>query len=227
MADITITATASSVTAVGTRSLSALRSEVLKNLGSDNDYFTDDDIDYFIIKAFDNMAEECQSNMLEDTQTATPGTYLYDIPEEAIAIQDITYDNALLEKIEKKDMLKKFSSGHTPATVTGTPTQWCMYSLTQVMLYPTPDSADNIVMHYVGYPANLADDSDTSSFIRKADQVAAFYATAMLAARDTENTQFGIYYKLYKEAMNKFLMNQIKKPQHLSGSDIYDDGEDE
>lgn len=205
------------------RALSSIRERVRRNLGGDSEYFTDADIDTYIQQAFDDLAENSKVYDLSSTDTTVAGTRLYDKPSSAINIDALTYDNISLRKQEKADILKMYDSGNTPEAALGSPTSWCIWNLTQICLYPTPNEAKTIEFHYKGYMNDLTDDTDESELLKTADIVAENYATMMLWPRDREAGQFSIYRGLYREARAKLLLNQINEPQYLSTEEYYHD----
>lgn len=221
--EIIIQATTEADTESTRRALSSIRARVLRNLGGDAEYFTEDDIDTYIQQAFDDLAENSKVYDWSSTDTTVSGTRLYDKPSNVINIDALTYDNVSLRKQEKADILKMYDNGNTPELALGSPTSWCVWNLTQICLYPTPNEAKTIEFHYKGYMDDLTDDTDESELLKTADVVAENYATMMLWPRDREAGQYQIYRGLWQQARAKLILNQINEPQYMSTEDYYHD----
>jgi len=203
------------------RDLSAIRARVQKNCDNDSVFFPNSEVDQFINEAFNNLAEDSQVNETSSDTTTTSGTYLYSIPSNCIQITEVTYDNELLDKREKEFILGLYDSNSTPSDKTGTPSAWSYESLTQIRLYPTPDAAKTLTIYYTSYPTELTDDTDESTFLKRADQYAEFYATKRCALMDKEMGVASYYERLEKEAWKRFIQIQKKKPQYMDDKNVY------
>lgn len=224
--NIDIQAVASSSATSSRRALSSLRSKVIKNLGNDSDYFEDDDIDNDILDALDECAELSKEyEAVDSTTTTVDGTRTYTKPTAAIGINAVVYNDILLDKIDKKEMLALYDNNSTPEAVKGLPSAWCNWSLTQIALYPAPNEAKTLEFHYFGYPSDLGE-NDTSGFIRSIDKVAVNYATAEGWARDGEDGKYALYNGKYERAKARFLVNQKNYPQFWAKQEYFTDSGD-
>ena len=213
MADpIIIQATGSAVTTVDTRSLSAIRSRVLKNLGSDSDYYPNDEIDEYINICLDECAEMSGANEATDTQTTVVGTYEYTLDDAVIQVRAVIYDSRVLDKVDYVTMLSLYGD-NTATELTGTPYCWASYGVNKIRLFPTPDEAVTLEIVSTSYADPLATDSDYSVFLRTVDRLAEYFATAMLAGRDDENGKYSLYMSLYNKLKRRFNLNAKKRPR--------------
>ncbi|HPD19166.1 MAG TPA: hypothetical protein PLF61_05840 [Candidatus Goldiibacteriota bacterium] len=218
MAEYTVYSTSLPVSETNIRNLAAIRDRVLKNLGSDSDFYPNDLIDEYIVMGFNHIAEEVEMHELSDEQTTQSGIYLYDIPDETIQINTVLYDNKVLIKKEKKEILKLYN-GISPENITGTPEYFCRENLTQIRLYPTPSAEKTLTINYSSYPTDLTNDSDISQFLRRADFIAECFATFMLKYQDGETDMGARYERLYYDNLTRLKMVQIDMPQFIVKED--------
>lgn len=202
-----------------TRSLSTLRDIVQKNLGSDSVFYTDTDVNRELNRALNQCSEKTLAYVTTATCTTVSGTYEYSFTADflltsgdVIELQELTWNNTRLKKINNKQMSGFFGIGSTPATQTGTPYCYTIMEMNKIWLYPTPSEAQTLKIWYSTYAPALSADGDVSPFPRASDDYLIARATAELYNRDRESGQFAIYNKLADKAMDELMRATIDKP---------------
>jgi hypothetical protein len=166
------------------------------------------------------LAREVEAPEFQETQTIpmVPGTYKYTLPANFLRVQDIVYE-LLSTRLRPVDQ-QQFDLT-APALVSGPPQIYTLYQ-NQLWLYPSPNSADSLLMRYMKGPPALVSDSDVPLLNQDYLQLLADYALAraFAAEDDIEAAQFhqGRYEKDRDAYASDVQYRIVDRPRQLSGT---------
>lgn len=84
-----------------------------------------------------------------------PGIYQYNLPSDFLRLQDVTYP-VLATRLRVAD-LQQFDM--TNPLVSGPPGMYLLYQR-QIWLFPNPNQADTLLLHYLQNPPDMVNDTD-------------------------------------------------------------------
>jgi hypothetical protein len=114
----------------------------------------------------------------------TAGTAEYDVPVDALAIEDVRYLGRTLQRVSIRDLRRNDPDWRD---IEGTPTHWYLRGMTAIGLHPNPTATDAgaLVPHYTYFPAVPATDSDFYTVPTVLDRVLISYGKMMASQKDS------------------------------------------
>ena len=146
-----------------TKKVSDVANDVKRTFGDESGVqVTDSDIVRWVNQAQAEIVSKNQVLYATANTTSVAGQYVYSLAELNIqAIRSIHYNGMKLENLTFQEAEEKISRDDPKHTAVGTPEYWYQWGNSDVMLYPTPDSAGNaITIYYHATPATVGTTSD-------------------------------------------------------------------
>lgn len=104
-----------------------------------------------------------------DTMAVTPNVGSYTLPSQVIRMIEIAMASAAsptsygppLEQVSLDQIIGLRQSSQVASTNNGTPSKYAVVGIQEIELWPTPTSADSLLMYYSYLPTALSADADT------------------------------------------------------------------
>jgi hypothetical protein len=149
-----------------------------------NNLLTDAEINAWLYEATKLIA--WRTHWLRKHATAvnvTAGTAVYDLPADAIAIEEVRYLGDQLTRLSTRDLARSVVEWRDDS---GTPSHYYLYGMTSLGLYPNPDTttAGALVVSYAYFPAAPTTDADFYTVPTALDKVILDYAKLQASLKD-------------------------------------------
>jgi hypothetical protein len=139
------------------------------------------------------------------------GTNLYELPVDAIAIEEAYHDTLRLAPVTVPE-LRWWNGTSNPFTVSGTPTNYFLQGMTAIGLYPNPDTSltGGLILHYAYLPPAPTSGADFFYVPTALDKSLLTYAKLQASRKDANGEgRFRIPYLEAEWAQDLRDLNQL------------------
>lgn len=174
----------------------------------------------WVNEAQTQIARQVEGSEFQSTETITlvPSTYSYALPSDFARMLDVQYPvlNTRLVWVDPQDY-----DMSNVTQVFGPPATYTLYQ-SNLLLFPNPTHADDIVLRYMKVPATLVNDSDVPELNSNYLHLLVRYAAirAFEAEDDYEAAQYfqGVYEKQLDQYASDVQLREVDRPRQIDGT---------
>ncbi len=193
---------------LSTYSKSTARDRVKGDLGlRSQSFLTDGDIDAWMHQAQRIVAFQTRWLRSASSQNVVSGTATYDLPTDALGIEEVWHDSKPLVLTTTQKLLRRYW-GQDWRAIEGTPTEYYLEGMTRIGLFPKPDAnvTNGLVLRFSYFPAAPAADGDFYTVPTGLDYALLAYAKWKACEKDSTGEgrdRIALYRMEWKDALGE------------------------
>lgn len=191
--------------------LTALLAMTRRLYGEDSTSYQDDtDLTAFLNEGYRKLAERADALESKTTFSTVAGQAEYasgdtGFPTDMLRPLKVYYDDIALTPIDYREIIALNDPN-------GTPDRYYVRRFPQKLgLYPTPDAAKTVTLHYSAQTTALSATTDTPTLPAAYHMALCFYAASMWAASDRDGGAVQLFTGMFNDAVANFLDQGVRR----------------